>query len=83
MPVYMAIRQLKTAAQVIEACGGTAAVAKRHGYSLQAVSNWKARNKIADDTYATFQDDLKKTSCRAPRSLWGMREPAAPRARAS
>ena len=65
-------RKLHTAVDVIEACGGTRAVADRFDESYQTVWNWRVRD-FPSDTYAGFQALLAERGCEAPAGLWAMR----------
>lgn len=69
---------LQTVDDVIDAAGGTVAVAKRFGYPAtgQAVSQWRKRGVFPAETYATWQEILSELKKSAPRSLWRQREAA-------
>jgi hypothetical protein len=63
------IRGLDSAAAVIDACGGTAAVARLCDVGLPTVSNWRERGFPAT-TYAVLQAELKRRKHKAPDKLW-------------
>lgn len=65
-----------TTGDVIDALGGTAAVARLLGRSMTVVSNWKAGGCFPSNTYVVFQGALAQAGRSAPDSLWRMVEPA-------
>lgn len=65
-----------TTGEVIDALGGTAAVARLLGRSMTVVSNWKAGGCFPSNTYVVFQTALARIGLRAPDSLWRMVEPS-------
>jgi len=71
----MSTDPLPTASAVIDALGGTAAVAKLSERSMQSVTNWRAANRLPADTYLLLQAALKRRRLNAPAALWGIREP--------
>lgn len=68
---------LDTVNAVIEAVGGDAEAAKLAGVGASAVSNWKARGRIASGKAMIFADALGKRGLRADPSVFGM-DPARP-----
>jgi hypothetical protein len=66
---------LVTTGEVIDALGGTAAVARMLGRSMTVVSNWKAGGCFPSNTYVVFQLELSKLNAAAPDRLWRMIEP--------
>lgn len=60
---------------VVDALGGTAAVASLAGVGVSAVSNWKTRGKIPADKFLIFDGALEKLNTRADRALFAF-EPA-------
>jgi hypothetical protein len=71
------MRTLRTATEVIEELGGTAATARLTGRRYkQAVSNWKATDKLPTDTFLILRGALEEKGLTAPAKLWGMKEPA-------
>lgn len=70
------ITNLDTADAVIDACGGTHAVATHFGLDDRVVSNWRSRG-LPPETFAAFQDFLASKGRDAPRSLWRQRQPSA------
>lgn len=69
------IRTLQTVDLVIDACGGTAAVAALTGRSPQAVSNWRAEQKLPPKTFLIFELQLRQIGAIAPPKLWGIDRP--------
>lgn len=61
---------------VIDALGGTAAVARITGRSPQAVSNWRARSTFPSDTFLVLSSALTMAGQHAPTTLWGMSHPS-------
>lgn len=70
----MPIRKLSTVDEVIDALGGTAAVARLTGGRMQAVSNWRDRGGFPPRTHLLFSQELKAIGCEAPPALWRMKE---------
>ena len=66
----------KSATEIINALGGTSAVARLTKSSSKAVSNWKAANRLPANTYLVIKDALTRTGHQAPDHLWGMRSHA-------
>jgi DNA-binding transcriptional regulator YdaS (Cro superfamily) len=64
-----------TPSDVIDALGGTSAVAALTGRKPSSVSTWKARNKLPAETYVVMMDALKGKGKVAPMALWGMDQP--------
>jgi hypothetical protein len=69
------MRELKTAAEVFEALGGIAGVAKIAGTSYNAASNWKSFNRFPARTFLLIQSELDALGLRADPALWGMEKP--------
>lgn len=65
---------LETSAAVIDALGGTAAVARLANKAMQTVSNWRSRG-FPSDTFLLLQAALKAQGRTAPAALWRMEEP--------
>jgi len=65
---------LQTTDDVIDALGGTKAVAEIVSRRPQAVSNWreKVRGRFPPETYLILTAALKRRRLSAPSSLWGM-----------
>ena len=68
------IRRLNTANEVIDALGGTLAVARLAGLSMQAISNWRLRERFPPATYLLLNAALRAKQCSAPTKLWDMIE---------
>lgn len=74
---------LKSTSEVIDALGGTTAVARRAGVDARVVSNWRLYPAFPAKTYLFFQAALAAhnrtfgTSYAAPNSLWAMIPPPA------
>lgn len=63
---------LSQTGSVIDALGGTAAVARITGRTPQAVSNWRGRLTFPADTFLILSGALTLAGKTAPASLWGM-----------
>lgn len=59
-----------TADGVIDALGGTGAVARLTGRGEQAVSNWRARGRIAARLILVFEAALKSRGLSADEAIW-------------
>lgn len=65
---------LRTAAQVVAALGGTAAVCKLTGATRKAVWHWVgAAEKFPANQYVVMQRALKRRGASAPDWLWSMK----------
>lgn len=64
---------LMTVDSVIEAVGGASAAAALAGVGLPAVSNWKARGKIARDKSDLFRNALAAKGMEAAPSVFGFK----------
>lgn len=69
------MRTLDTVEAIVEELGGTGAVAVLTARGPSAVSNWKTARRFSSETYLIIQDALLSKQCRAPASLWGIKEP--------
>ena len=67
------IERINTADEVIDAAGGTTAVARLFGIDVRVVSNWRKRG-LPPETFLVFQGVLAKRRKKAPPSLWRQRE---------
>lgn len=65
---------LQTTTDVLDALGGSAAVAEMMGLANNAVSNWKKRETFPPKTHLVLMRELKARGLNAPDSLWGMLE---------
>ena len=74
---------LTSAGQVIDALGGTVALARMLSVSAAAVSNYRARNAFPSNSYLALGNALAAQGASAPASLWGMRALGAPARTAS
>lgn len=68
------MKKLTNAGLVIDALGGTAAVAKLTNSKPTAVSNWRERG-LPPDTFVVLTSALMTVGCWAPLALWGMQPP--------
>ena len=73
----MAAKKLSTAAEVIDALGGTVATSRLAGRKAQHVTNWRAAGKLPANTFLVLSAALKERGKEAPPSLWGITEPEA------
>jgi hypothetical protein len=64
--------QLSTTVEVIEALGGTTAVAALTGRTYPAAFNWRGATRFPANTYITITRALEAKGKTAPPSLWGM-----------
>lgn len=71
----MRLRHLHTSTEIIDALGGTQAVADLLGAKYTAVFNWRTFGALPANTYVTLLGALEKNGCTASPRLWGMREP--------
>jgi len=62
--------QLDSVDEVVEALGGTKAVATLFGRTDPAVSNWRKDARFPTYTFDVIEDELQKIGKCAPRSLW-------------
>ncbi len=69
---------LDTTAQVIDALGGIAEVAKLTGRNYDAVEKWRnARGVFPPSTFLVMTKALQQRGASAPLSLWRMANPDA------
>jgi hypothetical protein len=64
--------QLRTTKDVIEALGGTTAVAELTGRSYRAAFNWRGFQTFPANTFLKMRAALDEKGELAPPSLWGM-----------
>ena len=70
------LSELRSANEVIDALGGTGAVAAWLGVDIRVVSNWRVRG-LPPETYKAFNTELDRLGgWSAPASLWRQKEPA-------
>lgn len=67
--------QLSTTREVMDALGGTSAVAKLTGRTYSAAFNWLILKTFPANTYVALTDALAEKGKTAPASLWGMKQP--------
>lgn len=67
---------LNTTAEVMEALGGTAAVAELTGRQVSAASNWLKFPTFPSNTYVAMKAALTLKGKTAPDSLWSMSVPS-------
>lgn len=67
------ITQYETVDEVIDALGGTRAVARLLLGKEAAVSNWRAAGHFPSNTYLAIQRELAKIGATAPDFLWRMK----------
>ena len=64
---------LKSVDDIIEALGGTSAVAKRAGVSPSAVSNWRALGSIPAEYFLAFEAWAGERGVRLDPSVFGFK----------
>ena len=62
--------RLTTADEVIDALGGTAAVAGLTGRGVTAVCNWRVEDRFPANTYLVMTKALRRERLGAPAELW-------------
>ena len=72
---------LNSVDEVIEALGGTTAVASLAGVGVPAVSNWSKRGRISRGSFMTVRDALAAKGKEVSPAVFGFKEPAATEAR--
>lgn len=68
---------LASTSAVIDALGGTAAVARLTGRSMQAVSNWRERGFFTAPSFEPITKALAEQGLRAAPALWRSIPPSA------
>lgn len=63
-------KELRTADEVVEALGGTGAVARMTRRVDSAVSNWRKAGRFPSRLYLVFSRELEQRGIRARRDLW-------------
>jgi len=71
------MNRLSSTTEVMDALGGTSAVAKLTGRKVSAASNWHSFAAFPANTFLVMQAALGAKGLEAPASLWGMVECAA------
>jgi hypothetical protein len=66
--------KLSSADEVIDALGGTVAVARLSGRSKQAVSSWRSNKRLPSNSYLLLSAALRERNLSAPAALWNMTE---------
>lgn len=69
------LQSAETVDDVIRAIGSPADLAALTGRTVQAVSNWKADNKLPSWSYLVLSQHLESIGWQASPSLWGIVEP--------
>lgn len=64
--------ELLSTGDVMDALGGTSAVARLTGRKPQAACNWRRFTKFPANTYLVMRRALTERGKSAPPSLWGM-----------
>ena len=64
---------LNSVDEVIEAVGGDAAACSLAGVGPSAISNWRARGKIAQDNFVLFRDALAAKGKEAAPGVFGFK----------
>ncbi|MDB5607819.1 MAG: hypothetical protein JWP25_4719 [Bradyrhizobium sp.] len=72
----MATKEQQTVSEVIDALGGTKAVADLTGRGASAISMWKHRQAFPAFTFVILKSALAVKGCSAPDTLWKMAESA-------
>jgi hypothetical protein len=68
----MDTKPLETTTEVIEALGGTSAVAELTGSTYAAAFNWRGFERFPAKTFIVMSDALAAKGKSASPSLWGM-----------
>jgi len=68
-------KKLGTAAEVVDAVGGTFKAAEIAECKPPAISNAIARGRLPSPTFLIFDAELAERGFRAPPELWGIRSP--------
>lgn len=66
------MQELPNASAVIDALGGTVAVADLTGRLKQQVSAWRKSNIFPSKLYPLMREELASRQLTAPRQLWGI-----------
>ncbi len=64
------VEELKTVDAVLDALGGTRAVAELFGRTDPAISNWRKAEQFPAYTYPVIRNELQKIDRCAPEALW-------------
>jgi hypothetical protein len=67
---------LRTPSEVIDAIGGTSAVASLTGRGMSAVSNWRRSGRIPPELFLVVSRSLFERGVAADPSVFGMGAPA-------
>lgn len=67
--------ELQTTAEVMDALGGTSAIAKRTGRNYAAVWHWRKKGTFPATTLSVIRPALKRKGFTAPLRLWRMEQP--------
>lgn len=70
----MTVDSLTTAGDVIDALGGTTAVARLTGRKPQHVTNWRASGRLPSPFFLIMTRALEDHGKSAPPHLWGIAE---------
>lgn len=66
--------ELLTVDQVVDALGGTVAVADLTGKKPQQISLARKSGRLPTDTFLIMGEQLRQSGFQAPPRLWGMKE---------
>lgn len=69
------MKELATAAEVIEQLGGPTAIGRLVGRSAQSAVNWRTAGRLPSDTFLILQAELRSRDMSAPPAVWGILEP--------
>lgn len=67
------VKSFSKVGNVVDALGGTAAVARLAGVGTSTVSHWRRSNKFPANSYLLLQTHLREAKLSAPDYLWSLK----------